>query len=287
MRIAYLGPAGTFSEDALRAAAPEVEFEWLPQTTIHGAILAVEKGEAERALVPLENSSEGSVRMTLDTLAFDAPNVTIAGEFDQPIIQALIARDAIELGAIEVLLSHPQATAQCAGFIRAELGHAEPRAATSTAEAVLAVAKSPQPWAALAAPAAAAIYGCTVIREGVEDDPGNVTRFVWLAPAGTELTGKGPWKTTISFSELGDDHPGALVDALGEFASREVNLVRIESRPLRPAELGRYMFFADLEGSTADASVAAAIEGLRGMAENVRIHGSYPVTSDGVPGLRS
>lgn len=286
MRVAYLGPAGTFSEDALRVAAAGAAFERLERGSIHAAVLAVESGEAERALVPLENSREGSVRMTLDALAFDAPRVVIVGEHDQPITQALIARGPLELDAIEVLISHPQATAQCAGFIRAELGEAEVRAATSTAEAVRSVAESSRPWAALAGTATAAIYGCEVLREGVEDDPGNVTRFVWLAPAGTSLSGAGPWKTTISFSELGADHPGALVEALAEFASREVNLVRIESRPLRPAELGRYMFFADLEGSTGDESVAAAIEGLRSKADNVRVHGSYPLRGDGIPGLR-
>lgn len=284
MRVAYLGPAGTFSEDALRVAAADAAFEWLEQGSIHAAILAVENGAAERALVPLENSREGSVRMTLDALAFDAPGVVIVGEHDQPITQALIAPSRLELDEVEVLISHPQATAQCAGFIRDELAGAQVRAATSTAEAVKTVAESRRPWAALAGPAAAAIYGCEVLRESVEDDPGNTTRFVWLAPAGTALTGAGPWKTTISFSELGADHPGALVEALAEFANREVNLVRIESRPLRPAELGRYMFFADLEGSTGDEPVAAAIEGLRSKAENVRVHGSYPLRSDGIPG---
>ncbi len=285
MRVAYLGPAGTFSEDALRAAAQGNEFEWLAHPSIHAAVVAVESGAAERALVPLENSREGSVRMTLDALAFDAPNVIIAGQHDQAITQSLIVRERLELAAIEAVISHPQATAQCANFIRAELAGAEIRAATSTAEAVRAVAESPRPWAALAGPSAAEIYGCTVLREGVEDDPGNVTRFAWLAPVGTAVAGAGPWKTTISFSELGADHPGALVDALAEFASREVNLVRIESRPLRPAELGRYMFFADLEGAHSDSAVAAAIEGLRAKAENVRVHGSYPVTSHGIPGL--
>ena len=285
MRVAYLGPAGTFSEDALRAAAAGAAFEWHPHPSIHAAVLAVDGGTADRALVPLENSREGSVRMTLDALAFDAPNVTIAGQHDQPIRQSLIVREPLELTAIELVVSHPQATAQCASFLRAELPGAEIRAATSTAEAVKAVAASTRPWGALGGPSAAAIYGGTVLRDGVEDDPGNVTRFVWLAPAGTNVAGAGPWKTTISFSELGADHPGALVDALAEFASREVNLVRIESRPLRPAELGRYMFFADLEGSVADGAVGDAIDGLRTKAENVRVHGSYPVASHGIPGL--
>ena len=111
----------------------------------------------------------------------------------------------------------------------------------------------------------------------------DVTRFVWLAPPGVAPRGPRPWKTTLSFSELGADHPGALVEALTEFSSREVNLTRIESRPLRRG-LGRYMFFIDLEGAVADPSVGNAIEALRGKAENVRVLGSYPLHTTGVPG---
>ena len=123
-----------------------------------------------------------------------------------------------------------------------------------------------------------------VLREAIEDEPGNVTRFVWLAPAGTTAEGGGEWRTTLSFSELGADHPGALVEALTEFSSRAVNLTRIESRPLREAGLGRYMFFCDLEGSVADAPVGESIEALRTKAENVRVLGSYPLQSSGIPG---
>jgi prephenate dehydratase len=158
------------------------------------------------------------------------------------------------------------------------------RAATSTADAVREVAESPRAWAALGAASAAAIYGCVILREAVEDEPGNVTRFVWLAPAGTEASGEGEWRTTLSFSELGADHPGALVEALTEFSSRAVNLTRIESRPLREAGLGRYMFFCDLEGRLADPPVGESIEALRTKAENVRVLGSYPLRSSGIPG---
>jgi prephenate dehydratase len=282
MRVAYLGPAGTFSEDALRAAAAGDELEPLPSATIYDAITAVDDRTADRALVPFENSIEGSVRATLDALAFDAPSVTIVGEHDQPISNSLIARRPIELGEIRVVISHPQASAQCTRFIRAELPRAEVRPASSTADAVRAVAESEGPWAALGATSAAAIYDCVVLREGVEDEADNVTRFVWLAPAGTEPAGEGEWKTTLSFSELGADHPGALVEALTEFSSRAVNLTRIESRPLRRG-LGRYMFFCDLEGAIADDAVAAAIEALRDKAENVRVLGSYPLEVSGIP----
>jgi prephenate dehydratase len=283
MRIAFLGPAGTFSEDALHAAVGGAEIDARPAPTVYEAIRAVGVGEAERALVPFENSIEGAVRSTLDTLAFDAPSVAIAGEHDHPITNSLIAREAVPLERVEVVLSHPQASAQCARFIREQLPLAEVRAAASTAEAVREVSVSPEPWAALGAASAARIYGCVVLREGVEDAPDNVTRFVWIAPAGTKPGGEGLWRTTLVFSELGADHPGALVEALTEFSRRQVNLTRIESRPRRRG-LGRYMFFIDLDGAENEPAVAEAIEALRGKAESVRILGSYPVAANGIPG---
>jgi prephenate dehydratase len=209
--------------------------------------------------------------------------VVIVGEHDEPISNSLIARRALDLAEIEVVLSHPQASAQCARFIRSELPGALVRAAPSTADAVREIALRDEPWAALGGASAARIYGCVILRERVEDEDANVTRFVWLAPAGVAPRGSGPWKTTLSFSELGADHPGALVEALSEFSGRAVNLTRIESRPLRQG-LGRYMFFIDLEGATTDARVAAAIEALRGKAENVRVLGSYQVATAVIPG---
>lgn len=279
MKIAYLGPAGTFTEDALRqAVASDVEYEPLRTPTIREAILAVEQGEAGRALVPFENSIEGSVRVTLDTLAFDAQGVAVVGEHDFPVRAHLIAQQQLELGAIETVLSHPQPLAQCARFLRERLPQAAQLTATSTAEAVRLVCESPNPHpssAAIGARAAADLYGGVVLAEGIEDEANNVTRFVWIAPAGTEATLGSAWKTSLVFSELGEDQPGALVNALREFSSREVNLTRIESRPLRLG-LGRYMFFCDLEGALSEDPVAEAVEALRSKAESVRILGSYP-----------
>jgi prephenate dehydratase len=284
LRVAFLGPAGTYSEDALRKAVAGAELEPVPTATIHAAVMAVEEGDADRALVPFENSIEGAVRPALDALAFDATNVTIIGEHDQPISTSLIARHELELDRIELVISHPQASAQSERFLRTELPAARVRGASSTADAVREVAESDRPWAALGAASAAAIYDCVVLREAVEDETGNITRFVWLAPAGTEPRGEGEWRTTLSFSELGADHPGALVEALTEFSNRDVNLTRIESRPLRAGGLGRYMFFIDLEGRVTDEQVAAAIDGLRAKAENVRVLGSYPLRTLGIPG---
>jgi prephenate dehydratase len=276
MRIAYLGPAGTFTEDALAEALPQGGYEPLLTATIHDAILAVERGDAERALVPIENSIEGSVRPTLDTLAFEAGGVTIVGEHDYRVRIHLIARAGVQVDGVEAVLSHPQPLSQCARFLRERLPEVERRSVSSTAAAVRMVSESARPWAALGARAAAALYDCELLLEGVEDSDDNVTRFVWIAPAGTEPEGVGPWKTSLVFSELGADHPGALVDALGDFSERGINLTRIESRPLRQG-LGRYMFFCDLEGKRDDPDVAAAIEGVQGKAESVRILGSYPL----------
>ena len=284
VRIAYLGPPGTFSEDALLAAVGDRVVETVPRSTFYEAIVAVTEGEADRALVPFENSIEGSVRATLDALAFDAPSVRIVGEYDLAVTHNLIARAEIELEDVEVVVSHPQANAQCARFIRESLPNAEARGAPSTAEAVRLVSESDRPWAALGGISAATLYGAVVLREGIEDEPDNVTRFVWVAPEGTEASGEGAWRTTLIFSELGADHPGALVDALTEFSRREVNLTRIESRPRRRG-LGSYMFFVDLEGRDSDPVVAEAIEALRGKAESVRVLGSYPIEAPGVPGL--
>jgi len=284
-KVAFLGPAGTFSEDALIAATGGEATEDVPKPTIFDAIRAVAGGEVERALVPFENSIEGSVRATLDALAFDIEGVAIVGEHDHPVRHALIAKPGVRMEDVEVVLSHPQANAQCARFVREQMPSATVRAAASTAEAVRSVSLSKAPWAALGAPSAARLYGCEVLAEGVEDVADNVTRFVWLAREGVEAgTGNGDaqWRTSLVFSELGADHPGALVEALTEFSSRDVNLTRIESRPLRRG-LGRYMFFVDLEGGATDEVVADAIEGLRAKAESVRILGSYQVGSPGVP----
>jgi prephenate dehydratase len=283
MRIAYLGPAGTFTEDALGEVRIEQGegIEPLRKASIHDAIIAVEEGAADFAFVPIENSIEGSVRNTLDTLAFETESVAILGEHDFAVHAALMAREPIELDRIAVVLSHPQPLSQCARFLREQLPGAELREAASTAAAARLVGESGEAWAAIGPLGAAELYGCTVLREEIEDEGNNVTRFVWIGPeqaeAGPEgwTLDRGAWKTSLVFSELGADHPGALVEALSEFSSRDVNLTRIESRPLRLG-LGRYMFFCDLEGALSDAPVAAAVEELRRKAESVRILGSYP-----------
>ena len=279
MRVAYLGPAGTFSEEALSAAAGGRRFEPAPCPTIHAAVAALEEGDAERAFVPIENSIEGTVRPTLDALAFEAEGLAIVGEFDHAVRQALIARRPLELDEIEVVVSHPQPLAQCARFLRESLPGAEVRAVSSTSDGVRLVAETEAPWAALGSAAAAEPYGCLVLQAGVEDEEDNVTRFAWLAPSGIELPPEDPgarWRTTLVFWELGDDRPGALTEALAELSDRGINMTRIESRPRR-AGLGRYLFFLDIDGRADHGIAAEGIAALRGQAETVRVLGSYQV----------
>ena len=274
MRVAFLGPAGTFTEEALRASAPG-PVEEVPYPSVYETVMAVQNGDAERAVVPIENSLEGSVTATLDALAGEASDVRIAGEVVHPVRHCLIARQELPLEEVRRVISHPQATAQCAQFLRANLPHAERASAGSTAEAVRAVAGAEEPWAALGSRLAAELYGCRLLAEGVEDRSDNLTRFVWLARAG-EAEHPEPAKTSIVFWGFNDESPGALVGVLSELADRGVNLTKIESRPRR-VRLGHYMFFADLEGGATDPPVAEALAALEGRVETIRVLGSYPV----------
>jgi prephenate dehydratase len=271
MRVGYLGPAGTHSEEALRASAPP-NVEAVPYPTIYDAVMAVEERAAERAVVPIENALEGSVAVTLDTLATDARGVRIAAEVVHPVHHCLVARSELELASVARVVSHPQASAQCARFLRENLPHAEHVSAPSTADAVLTACRSAEPVVALGSSLAAELYGCHVIARNVEDHPDNVTRFVWLAPSG-EAGDPGPGaKTSIVLWGGGDERPGWLLRVLGEFAGRDVNLTRIESRPRRTG-LGHYMFFIDIEGAANTPAVRDALGALE--VEELRVLGSY------------
>ena len=273
MRVAYLGPEGTFSHEALMAVAGDGSHELAALPTLHDAIMAVHDGSVDRAFVPIENSLEGSVNATLDTLAVETDDVRIVGEVVHRVRHCLIAREPLAEASIETVVSHPQVTAQCARFLRTRLPNAAVLPANSTADAVRQVAESSAPWAALGNRLSASLYGCEVLEDGVEDMPENKTRFVWLGRGRTG--GTGPWKTSVVFWGAGDDAPGWLVRCLSEFAFRGVNLTMIESRPHKQG-LGHYMFFADLEGRETDDAVSRAIEAVRGQTELLRILGSYP-----------
>jgi prephenate dehydratase len=276
LKVAYLGPAGTFTEEALRASAPDV-VEELPYASVYEAVMAVQTRAVDRAVVPIENSIEGSVNATLDALAGEASAVRIAGELVLEIEHCLVARDSLELGQITRVVSHPQATAQCAGFLRERLPAAERVTVASTAEAVRSVAETDEPWAALGSRLAASLYGCRVLAEGVEDHPHNQTRFVWHAheSALPPLPDDQPLKTSIAFSGFNDDSPGALVSILSELSDRGINLSKIESRPRR-VQLGHYIIFADLDGGLGAAAVEEGLAAVAKRVRELRVLGSYP-----------
>jgi prephenate dehydratase len=277
MRLGHLGPAGTFTEEAARAAAPPAA-QLVPYPTVADTVGAVLEGDVDVALVPIENSLEGTVTTTVDALSAD-PRLHMVGEAVLAVRQCLIARAALELEQIAVVLSHPQGLAQCARFLQERLPGAQRVPTDSTAQAVQALAGEAPDRAAIGSRGAADVYGGVVLAEGIEDEPGNATRFAWLAADDATafpvpLDGAA-WKTSVLFAGAGDASPGWLVRCLSELAFRGVNLVKIESRPAR-SQLGHYLFLADCEGRASDAILTEALEALHAHCDQVRVLGSYP-----------
>jgi prephenate dehydratase len=280
-RVGYLGPAGTFSEEALLASGAPDALEPRPLASIRDTVEALRSGEVSWAVVPIENSLEGSIDVTLDLLAGEAADVEIVGEALLRVRHSLIAAEPVSLEEIETVMSHPHVPGQCALFLGRELPHARMLPASSTAEAVRGVvAAGRRDRAALGTLLAASIYGATVIREGVEDREDNATRFVWLGRTGHGEAPPlrdgetGDWKLSLVFWGPGAERPGWLVRCLDEFGRRDINMTKIESRPRRQ-ELGSYMFFADLAGRVGEAPVEEALAGIRGLCDEVRVLGSY------------
>lgn len=285
-RVGYLGPRGTFSEEALLASVRGETVEPVALASIYDTIAALREGFVRWAIVPIENSLEGSIAVTLDELAGEAGGLEIVGEAVLRVRHALIAAQPLALAEIETVMTHPQVPGQCTRLLREELAAARVLPASSTAEAVRAVvAEGRRGASAIGTLLAAEIYGASVIRAGVEDREDNETRFVWLARAGERerlalLREPGPeWRTSLVFWGLGAQQPGWLVQCLQEFSGREINLTKIESRPRRE-RLGSYMFFADLAGRREESRLAAAIEGVRALCEEVRVLGSYPAAAE-------
>ena len=275
MRVAYLGPPGTVSDEALTAAAPDADA--VPLATLRDVVLSVQEGRIERALVPVENALEGGVDPVLDALALEAPDVALIGEVVQPVSYCLAAGRELALDEITMVRSHPQALGQCKGWLQANLPRAAVVPAASTADAVRDVAQDGSgTHAAIGPRLAARRYGAVMLAEDLEDDPGNATRFAWVAqasdaPAPPE---RGPAKTILVFWGMGSGASGWLVSCLAVFAFAGINLTRIESRPLRQG-MGEYMFFLHLEASMADPAVVGAVQGLRRHADMVRVLGSF------------
>ena len=284
-RYAYLGPAGTFTEQALRALPAAVSAAGVPYAGVPAALEAVRSGAAQGAVVPLENSVEGSVSITLDELATGEPLV-ITREVTVSVELVLMARPGRDMASVRTVGTHPHAAAQCRGWLARHLPDVEVVATGSTAQAAAEVAAGEGRCdAAIAAPIAAERYRLEVLAHGIGDNPHAVTRFVLVSPPGRPPAATGADKTTV-VAFIRDDHPGALMEVLDQFALRGVNLTRIESRPTGSA-LGRYCFSIDLEGHLSDARVGEALLGLRRVCADVRFLGSYP-RLDGVhPDIRA
>jgi len=273
-RVAFLGPEGTFTEEALLANPLGEGLHPFPHPSIREVMLAVRNDAAVLGIVPIENSLEGSVAITLDLLAFDFDDLFVVRETVHPIRHQLITRRSLELDRITKVISHPHAYGQCREFLDTHLPKVEHEAANSTADAVRIVSRIDRPWAAIGTSLAAAMYECIVLRDDIEDSVENETRFVYLskAPAPQDLEAR--YKTSLVCT-IGADQPGSLLLILSEFAHRYVNLTRVESRPSREG-LGKYMFFIDIEGRLSDPAVEQALKCLACKLPWVKVFGSFP-----------
>lgn len=274
MRIAYLGPPGTFSEEAVTRCELAAGDEPLPLASFADAWDAVLAGKAEAALLPVENSIEGAIGTTLDLLVHRA-GLMIRREVLLPVQQQLLAPAGTTLAQVTRVLSHPQPLGQCARFLRERLPAARLEATHSTADAAIQVSQGLAHAAAIGSRAAAGRYGLSIIAESIQDSDENTTRFLLVARADEAPTGRD--RTSIAFT-LDRDRPGGLYEVMGEFASRGINLSKVESRPMKQA-LGHYVFFLDFEGHRLDAPCAAAIESLGKLVHRLYLLGSYPRAS--------
>jgi prephenate dehydratase len=271
MRVSYLGPPGTFSEEAVARCDLARGAEAVPFPTFAAAYQAVLDGSVDAAVLPIENSIEGSVGTVLDLLVH-RPGPLVRREILLPVRQHLLARPGTRLEDVRRVLSHPQPFGQCAAFLRARLPAATLEPTLSTADAARQVAAGSLDAAAIGGRAAADRYGLAVLAEDVQDSDENVTRFVLLARSDEAPTGRD--RTSVAFT-LDRDRPGGLHEVLGEFARRGINLSKIESRPEKQA-LGHYVFYVDFEAHRADAEGAAALEGVRARVDRLHLLGSYP-----------
>lgn len=284
-RYAYLGPAGTFTEVALLQVTDEAESDLVPCADVVTALDQVRSGDVDFAVVPIENSVEGGVNATLDALAAGRPLV-IVGEMLVPITFVLAARAGTSLAQARRISTHPHAWAQCRGWVAEHLDDAVHVPATSTAAAAELLGSDAQVGfdAVLVNPLSAQKYGLTVLAQGVADNPHAVTRFILVARPGYVPEPTGADKTTLQV-QLPDNEAGSLLSMLEQFATRGVNLSRIESRPIGDS-LGRYSFSIDAEGHVAEERVQATLIGLHRVCPVVRFLGSYPRADGRRPNVR-
>ena len=273
--IAFLGPVGTFSEEAALRYDPEGDLEPFP--SIPAVALAVASGIADEGVVPIENSLEGSVTHTLDILIQEA-RLFIRRELVLPIEHCMMVNPGTRAADIQTVYSHPQALGQCRDFLERCFPKAQLVASLSTVAAVEDMKKSPTPAAAISPRRAADLYGTEVLAQGIQDNPSNVTRFVILASTDHPPTGND--KTSLCFS-FEVDRPGLLYKVMGEFAQRNINLAKVESRPTKQS-LGQYVFLIDCQGHREDPIVKEAINGVQGQTSMLKILGSYPRWTENV-----
>ena len=269
-RLAYLGPAGTYAEQA--AVDYDDSARLLPFASIPAVASAVNSGLADEGVLPIENSLEGAVTFTLDVL-IEETKLFIRNELVIPIDHCLVVADGTELEQIRAVYSHPQALAQCRSFLEKCFPAAERMASLSTSAAVEQMQGSDVPAAAIANRRAAELHGARIIGTGIQDSPNNQTRFVILAPSDHAPTGRD--KTSISFS-FSDDAPGMMHSVIYELARRDINMTKIESRPTGET-LGRYTFLIDAEGHREDAPLKEALAAIEAQVTRFRIFGSYPM----------
>ncbi|HJO59763.1 MAG TPA: prephenate dehydratase [SAR202 cluster bacterium] len=268
-KIAYLGPPGTYSEQAAKQWNNVDEL--LPVESIPAVAKSVEEGESYQGVVPIENSIEGGVTFTLDLLIHDS-TLSICGEVIVPINHYLMAQKEIDLENITTVFSHPQSLGQCRQFLLNNIPQATLMASLSNAKAVEEMLDSTPNSAAISSERSANLYGAVVLQKNVEDNPNNETRFVILSQDDHEITSND--KTSLCF-EFDGDSPGILSESLTEFAARNINLVKIESRPNK-RRLGRYVFLVDIDGHRRTVEVKQALDSLQKKVSMLKIFGSYP-----------
>jgi prephenate dehydratase len=273
--IAFLGPEGTFSEEALLAHMPAGDYHPFPYPSIREVLGAVQAGDAPLGIVPIENSIEGSVVVTLDSLAFGLDDLRIVREVTWQVHQQLIARRPVDFDRVTKIVSIPHAYGQCREFIREHLDGVEHEATDSTAEAVRRVSRVERPWVAIGTRLAAEMYECVVVAADVDDAPDNRTRFVFVSRDETPQDSPATYKTSIVCG-ISQDQPGSLLMILSEFAYRYVNLTKIESRPSKQG-LGDYIFFIDMIGRRDDPPIAQALSCLGCKLSWLKVLGSYPI----------
>jgi prephenate dehydratase len=283
-RVAFLGPAGTFTEQAMHRESDLAAGRPMPLATMADVLFAVQEGDADVGVVPIENAIEGTVNATIDTLAFDV-DLLIQRELVEPVQLNLLVRPGASIAGVKRVLSIPVATAQCRSWLRAHLPEAEIRTANSTAEAAESCAAADDPTvAAIANVRAAEVYGLEVAVTDIESHPENRTRFVVVTRDGIPAPTGHDKSSIVVYQQA--DRPGSLLAILQEFAARSINLTLLLSRPTKTS-LGDYCFLLELDGHIADRVVADCLRTLRATQADVKFLGSYPAAGEHGPGVRA